>query len=507
MEVKYNYFGLTVFCSMHNYVVIVFLLTLLSAPAVAQDILGFFFNREGTASIVGGNLFEQIEISSFPLSKPDFDKKTNASIRSFSNNDNIYNEERNDGQTTKLQRVFHQIELQLPLLIAGIPATISTGAKSANTSGSFSLFSGQKIKYETKTNMMTIGISLPITEALQWSAAVGRNNMINEIPLDYEMSLSFQYPYAYSSITVKSFAHSQFLGVNISAIEGVLPLDALQQGAKISLWIPTRHAMLLFSYANNQLLPLPHFTREYKTHFAPNGTLREYKAAFLFTPLQNFTGILSSQSEFVNGRGVFYSHTTSYGSLNTLLLKTYSAQFGIKYVKPNVAEIIGDVTWRTLHGTVAGFAENWPFVNAAQLSFSQGYFNGEGEVNLLQLHAGGIWEMSKHITTGAGINFIHLRPQASANTWQSRFLSFGERNRKTYTFPYLKIDGMILSSGVKITYKGIEAVYSFSQIIPLRAVRAVQEQRELPQQQRNQPSVATHISGGAFHQLTAALSF
>lgn len=476
----------------------------------AQDALELLFDRQGESGITGGSPFAGFEdniVSIHKRDSPSDISHSSPTIRLTSTIDNIYKENRSNELSPGLQQRSRAADVYAPLTIMGLPAALRVNMQSYSTRGSFPLISSQSFEYRSETGNLTFGIIFPVSDVMNWSIESGHNIKDKSISPNYEISFSYYRPEIITKVKIKNRTYPQFLTVNISGVGGILPIDFLQRGSEISFVVPLKILSLHLNVHDYFLFPIPHFSRNYETRFAPNGNGYSFSSALLLTVSKRVTGLFSFRSEFLDAKGTFFSRYSSYGSLNTFMIKTTSVQLGIKYSARDMLEVVSDIKWQEAGGNTAGSVENWPFVGIKQLSFSRGYFTGEGAIRLLQFHTGGVFPCGRNIYPGIGINLIHVRTNLDAVTWQSRFLSLGERNKQVIEFPFDELDGMVLSGGIKTMIGNCNLVYSLSQVIPLRVIRKEQMQEIKQSGTIIQTSAVARGSGGQFHQLSASFGF
>ena len=492
---------------MQIYNTTVFLFFVASCIANAQDALDLLFDRQGESGIIGGSPFAGFEESIMTIHKQDFPSdidQSSLTIRFKSTIDNIYEENRSDELTHALQQSSRAADVYTPLAVMGLPAALRVNMHSHYTRGAFPLISSQSFEYRSETGNLTVGIIFPVSDAMNWSIESGQNIKDKSISPNYEIGFSYQRPEVTTKVKIKNRTHPQFFMVKISGIEGILPFDFLQRGSEISFVVPLKNFLLQLNIHDYFLFPIPHFSRNYETRFSPRGNGYSFAGNVLLTMSTKLTGLFTFHAESLEGKGTFSSRYSSYGSLNTFRTKTASVQLGIKYSARELLEVVSDIKWQETGGNAAGSVENWPFVGIEQLSFSRGYFTGEGSIRLLQFHTGGVFSSGRNIYPGLGINFIHVRTNLHAETWQSRFLSLGERNRQVIEFPFDELDGIVVSGGIKTIIGNCNLVYSLSQVIPLRVIRKEQMQEIKQPGTIIQTSAIAQGSGGQFHQLSTS---
>jgi len=432
------------------------------------------------------------------------DANTTPLVHFDSHIDNVYKETRSDGTERGLQRNLNLADVAVPLTLGSRPIVFRATALSTSVSGSIDVDAKQHASYNGRDEYVSAAVQVPVSDAMNWTFAMGENTQGLHTSPGYEAGFSYEHPEGTTSLTLRNRPHSQVLGLNITGVDGVLPLDFSQKGAEVSFDVPFRRLVFHMAGHDDFIVPLPAVDRINDTRFAPNGKAWGFTFSTLAEISSEVDLLFSFGSESIDGKGTFTSRMSSYGQLETFSLHHNFIRIGICYAVSAGVNLESDISWSRINGAAAGFAESWPFVSIKESSLSPGYFDGSGTVRLTQAHLGGIFSISERFHAGCGINVVRMIPNARLVTWQSRFLSFGERDRETMTFPFRELRGLILSGGIKGSVGVFGLLYSFSQIVPLKAVPISNEQHG-----ESSPGTilapAIHGSGGQFHSLSILL--
>lgn len=481
----------------------VILVLTLCTQVRSQDILGIFFNNGGESGMMGGDPFA--EIGTNRTHHLYFhDAYTTPLVRFDSHIDNVYKETRSDGTENGLQRNLNLADVVVPLTLGSRPIVFRASARSTTVSGSIDLDAEQHASYNGRDEYVSAAVQVPVSDAMNWTFAMGENTQGLHTSPGYETGFSYEHPEGTTTLSLRNRPNFQVVGLNIAGVDGVLPLDFSQKGAEVSFDVPFRRLVFHMTGHDDFIVPLPAVDRINDTRFAPNGKAWGFTFSTLAEISSEVDLLFSCGSESIDGKGTFTSRMSPYAQLDKFSLYHNFIRTGIRYAVSAGVNLESDISWSRINGAAAGFAESWPFVSIKKTSLSQGYFDGSGTVRLTQAHLGGIFSISERFHAGCGINVVRMIPDASLVTWQSRFLSFGERDRKTMTFPFRELRGLILSGGIKGSVGVFGLLYSFSQIVPLKAVTILNEQHG-----ESSPGTilapAIHGSGGQFHSLSILL--
>ena len=464
----------------------------------AQDLLGLFFDRTAASSISGGDPFAPLKSNDVASSRRvSGEAAPAAQIDSWI--DNIYRETRADGNDQNLQRNVERVRVQVPLSGETRSPILHVDYQSAKMSGSFDVDPKDQASYDGKNDYAAVGAVIPLSDAVDCDVGVQKNTQENSVAPGYELGFSYQNSDGLVTVTVKDLPRLQFLALNIAGIGGILPLDYVQKGGEVDFSAPVGNMSFLINGHYDYLSPLSEFTRSSDSHFTPDGNTRGLAVSVLLDLSQHMSALCSYGMEAVEASGNFYSQASSYGALNSFLFEDDFFQTGVRYAAGSI-ELLSDIKWSVISGAATGFAESWPFVSITQSSLSQGRFDGSGNIRMLQEHAGATFSVLENLRMGIGVNVVQLTPNLHMETWQTMFLSIGEKDLQTMAFPYREIDGMILSGGLTGKIGGIGLTYSFSQIVPLRVVGAANSNPVVVHGPFS-ASRTTHSSGGQFHQI------
>ncbi len=474
----------------------------LRAEVNAQDVLSIFFDREAASSIIGGNPFAPPDPRDSAFTR-EGSRAATPSAQMDSWIDNIYRETRPDGREQELQRNADHAGIQIPLTVETTTSLLRIEYQSTKMYGAFEVDPKDNGYYNGADEYVAAGLTVPLSDGVDCSIALQKNTQENGIAPGYQFGFSYQSSEGNVTLKIRDLPRLQFLTLDISEVGGILPLDYVQKGGEVEFTAPVGRMSIRISGHFDYLSPLPQFTRANDSHFAPDGSFRGIRATAILALADRVSALCSFGMEAVEGNGNFYSQSSPYGSFNSFLFENDFFQTGVRYGAGQV-DFVSDLKFSVMSGAATGFAESWPFADISQSSFSQGRFDGSGNIRMLQAHTGATFPLFERLRMGAGINVVQLVPDLHLDTWQTNFLSIGEKDLQTLAFSYREIDGMILSGGLSGNIGASLLTYSFSQMIPLRIVAAA----NVNPAGVNAPTASPRTgrsSGGQFHQITLLL--
>lgn len=473
-------------------------------PAGAQDILSLFESGEEGFAGMGGNPFSASAGDASLFASGIKSGKPFATIQYRT--DDIYHETRLDGTETLLQGDLKRFELSVPLSDTSLSAKVGLNVISAGSDAVIDQSPSERAGYSSEYNVASISYEMSPFPSMHVRAAYGRRYDAARFPGSYEGTLSFLVPGGITlSAKLGSWRYSESLRLDITDVQGVLPLDYVRRGWEISARIPVEDFQINCSVQQSVFSSGANPSCDFDTRFVPDGTGLGFHLQGVASLGDKRKVLLSLNSERNNGSGSFYSSGQEYGSIDRLELSDFSLMAGFEQVFNSGGLLEGDLRWRRISGSLEGEAENWPFVSIMVSLFPvRENVKLNAALSFYQLHAGGVIPILKFFRLSLGTSLVRLLPDCTLDSWESKYLVFGVRGYKERNLTTRIIDAAILSVGGQVRLLSFEVNYSLTQFLPIRSVRSEGSGDKLTP---TTTSPVVHASGGCVQSLTLSYEF
>ena len=437
------------------------LLTLLtiSRSATAQDLLRIFAPGDPQYQLIGGNPF------SVKSQFPDSDPGSSTFVRFDGRADNYYSEERKDGTSPSLGSQTHSLALHLPFRSNSF---FDLSARSTRLSSQARNSSDQVMDYQNSLKLVRLSYDMPLYQSVRWNLALGHSNATTALFQDIATSVSFRVPAGALSLQVDRSSNSQDMRVSVAGAQGLLPLDHRIFSVRIGLAVGTPDSRIILNGYQTMVSPLPGTLNRDRLRFEPAGSIRGWESRFETSITSSWRGMLALEILSFGGGGTFKFNGSRYGLVNNVEYKDVSASAGVMTSGPSGSLFLADVKWMEVAGSFAGHAETWPFVSGLQSLISQrGNFQIAGSFRLTQIHAGALLPAASWLRFGGGITALRLIPALRIESWQTGFLGTGRKAYADRRLSVDRLDGMLLSGGVRLHAGTVRFDYSISQFVPI----------------------------------------
>lgn len=433
----------------------------------AQDVQGFFLDGEEEFIPMGGN---PLSLFNSDVQCEGFIPGSLSRCVSFNfHEDNVFRELHADGTENLLQRFSREVNVSLPLSESPYSPGFRLNVSSVSSMGLVNQSPSELANYQGESKAATLYFQMPLGPALRVGASVGRSLAAGPRSLSYESRFSFLFQNGVLvNVDVGRWNTSQTLQIQYDDGDGILPLDFVSQGARISVSAPVGALTMVLSGHKNFLSSIPDAVDQFDTRFCPNGNDAGLRLDILGFLSAGWKTLLTANEEATLGSGSFYSEERKYGSLNGFDLRTVTLQAAIekKGLSGDIFE--SDLKWKLLRGKVDGFAEDWPFTSLFDSPIPvRENISASGSLNVLQLHAGWLKPIRERVRFGIGASLLCMKPQLELDSWESKYLVFGVRGYKERFLTVDVVDAALISTGLQVDLSPFSLDYAFTQFVPL----------------------------------------
>ena len=479
--------------------ILVFLLT--GGKASAQDLLRIFLPGDPQYQLIGGNPFSSLQSGDNTPFRVARDSK--GFVRYDNRLDNYYSELRKDGSTPHLGARMQSLLVQMPLPSG---ARFGLAAQTSQLLSEARNTSDQTLNYDNTLKLIRLSYEAPLTGSIQWNVVLGHSNASSGLLQDAGASVSFHIPAGSLSLDVERSANSRDLSIAVAGVQGLLPLDHQTMTVRVGMASGGSAARIAVSGYQSAISPLPSGINRTLLHFLPAGFIRGWDALLETQVGPSWKGMVSLEGLSFEGNGTFTSSGTRYGRLDNAGYRNVSATAGLMTSGPSGSMFVADFKWMRVEGSFAGYAESWPFVSAMQSLFSQrGNFKAEGSFQLSQLHAGGLTPVTDWLSLGGGVTAMSILPALRIESWQPGLFGTGRNGYSDRRLSVDRIDGGMLSGGLRLHAGGIHIDYSISQFIPLSTRTSGPEAGTSTLFSTPQEGSVIRSWGGLFQRLSVAI--
>ncbi|MBI5217251.1 MAG: hypothetical protein HY960_15975 [Ignavibacteriae bacterium] len=473
-----------------------------SHSTFSQDILELFVTGDSRYRMLGDYPFvlPSQEKSFFPqvLASPtvQFEYRFN----------NVYRETHSDGTETLIENYSKSGELQIPLAKNSFQPIIGVQVISQRSVAKMYQSPTEGGNYDGTNNRVSFSYAMRLSNTFQFSAMVGQSFANPQLLRNYESTISVQVsPEIRFHLNAGSVSSSQSLWLNVTDINGVLPLDYQMQKNEASLTFDYPLGTFILSGKHANIVSVPDASREWETKFIPQGRVTNW-SLFTFIPLsEKWLGMTSYEQDEIEGSGRFLSRNKQYGNFSTFNFPSSAFRLGARYQFSEQGMFEADIHWRMLSGTLNGSLDSWPFLSVFDMPLGlRENFEGIGSLKFWKFHVSSLFPFFDNIQAGVGVSGLIMFPALKIRSWESRFLSYGVRALQERELAIQQLDVSILSAGVKGKLFDMEIQYSVNQFIPLRIIRNGNDTRDESGSTGSggtSSSASTQSDGGRFHQL------
>jgi hypothetical protein len=426
--------------------------------------------------------------------------------------DNVYREEHSDGTETVIQQYSRRGELLIPLAknvfqpIVGVQISSQRFLTKAHQSPS------EGGNYDGENNRVSLSYAMRLSNAFQFSAVVGQSFANPQLLRNYESTISVRVtPQVQFLVNAGSVSSSQTLWLNVTDINGVVPLDYQLQKAEASLKLEYPNGTFILSAKHADIVSVPEASREWDTKFIPHGRTASYSMLTFIPFSDKWLGVTSYEENEIEGSGRFLSRNKQYGDFSRFSFPSRTFRLGARYRFSGNGMFEADIQWRALSGTLNGTLDSWPFVSVFDMPLGQREnFEASGSLKFWKLHVSSLFPLFDNVRAGVGVSGITFFPELKIRSWESRFLSYGVRALQERELAIHQLDASILSAGVKGELFNMELQYSVNQFIPLRIIRNSDyagDEIGSTGSGETSSSPSMQSSGGQFHQLYISYRF
>jgi hypothetical protein len=484
-------------------------LALTTHDALGQDILGFFVPGNSEQRMLGGNLFSCS--TSEEYMSPRGGDAILPSVNYEFSIDDLYREERGNEIINEVRKYSSNLELTIPLRSNQHASLFHLSYGRSNFLSSMAQDTNDRGSYLNRSNRFALSYLIRLSRVLSIGGEVTQTTDGNHSFANASGIMAIEAG-EQSLISVKAGNTSSLnlLQLNITGVDGVLPLHFQNHGFTISASTKWNQSAISTLYEHSSITSIPGATETEATRFVPHGSLE--KASFDIQTKMNttFETLLGGSLQFVNGSGDFLSSEMTYGIIPSFDFDDKEFHSGIRFMFNPRSFIMGDLQWRKIRGQLEGHVESWPFVSIFEsLISTREYFTGNGSIEYAKAHLGSLIPLSEKFSVGIGTSYMHLLPTLHIETWQPKYFIFGVRAYHERSLDIQSIDLIILSSGVNGRLGNFEGSYSITQFAPLH-VNRIGGEIVSSGDQTSQGTVLDQpykTSGGQFHQFNLTYNF
>ena len=505
---KCDLFTLT---SSRGVAIILILLGCVRCDAPAQDILGYLLSGKTSERMIGGNIF-----SSLPEEMTrdrGVEQTVMPSMEYDYHFDDIFHQTQANGSDNFTQGYSRSLRASLPLTVNQFPSLLQVGFYSTTIATGISQDTGEAGNYSSSNVRMTFSYSMHLNSSLSVRTEFSQLSDGHYSSMNGNGTLTLTIdPQSKLSLSTGNIGSFNLLQLEITGVDGVLPLHIRKSGYSLSAYRIWRGITLFGKFEHSSLLSVPERTDVGDTRFLPHGKLAQSELNARFDFAQNLTALIGVNGMTIDGEASFLSGVSSYGSIRSFQLNDKEIHAGLLLTGANHKLYTADVQWRQVEGGMNGYIESWPFVSIFQsLVTTREYYNVTGALQFAKFHIGGYFPLSDKFTIGLGNNFFHILPSLSVETWQPKYIIFGVRAYAKNELSVQSLDLMVLSGGIRASLNKFGISYSINQMVPLHIVKIAAPASEalpsVPPSGGSSPQSSASGSGGQFHQLSLSYAF
>jgi hypothetical protein len=324
------------------------------------------------------------------------------------------------------------------------------------------------MNYDNSLKLIRLSYETPLSGTTRWNVSLGHSNASGALLGDVGTSISFQAPMGSLALNVERSTNSQQLNIAVAGVQGLLPLDHQSAEMGVRLESGLTNVKIVAEVFQKIISPIPDGASRHFLRFSPGGLMWGWESLVEAQFGSSWKGMVSLSGLSFSGAGTFSASGSQYGLLRNAEYNTISTSAGLMTLGKSGSLFVADCQYLVVDGSFNGYAESWPFVSAMQSLFSlRGNFQVAGSFRLAQIHAGGMMPVASWLELGGGLAAIRMTPVLRVESWQAGIFGTGRKGYSDRRLSIDRIDGAMVSGGLRIHAGKVRVDYSFSQFVPI----------------------------------------